>query len=73
MAIVSQLIGHTSLNWCLRHFSPTTVSLLVLLEPVVSSLWAWWLFNEVPPIFVIVGALILLTGVVISLQAFKTD
>ena len=66
MAIVSQIIGHTSLNWCLRHFSPTTISLLILLEPVISSLLAWWLFAEIPPILVIVGAMILLTGVLIS-------
>lgn len=68
MAIVSQIIGHTSLNWSLRHFSPTTISLLILLEPVISSLLAWWLFMEVPPLLVIVGAIILLLGVLISLK-----
>jgi drug/metabolite transporter (DMT)-like permease len=68
MAIVSQIIGHTSLNWSLRHFSPTTISLLILLEPVISSLLAWWLFIEVPPLLVLVGAGILLFGVLISLK-----
>ena len=71
MAIVSQIIGHTSLNWCLRHFSPTTISVLILLEPVISSLFAWWLFMEVPPLLVIVGAIILLFGVLISMGIRK--
>ena len=55
MAIVSQLIGHTSLNWCLKHFSPTTISLLILIEPIISSLLAWWLFNEIPATSVVFG------------------
>ncbi len=71
MAIVSQIIGHTSLNWCLRHFSPTTVSLVILLEPLISSLLAWWLFSEIPPVLVMVGAIILLVGVLISISTSK--
>ena len=66
MAIVAQIIGHTSLNWSLKHFSPTTVSLLILLEPILSTLLAWWLFQEIPPVLVVVGSLILLSGVVVS-------
>ena len=68
MAIVCQIIGHTSLNWCLRSFSTTTISLLILFEPVVSSIMAWWLFTEIPPPLVIIGALIILTGVLIADQ-----
>ncbi len=66
MAIVSQIIGHTSLNWCLKHFSPTSVSILVLLEPLISSVLVWWLFTEIPSLSVILGGLILSIGVLIS-------
>lgn len=65
MAIISQLIGHTSLNWSLKHLSPTTVSLVILLEPLISSIFAWWLFQEIPPPMVIVGAFIVLISVAI--------
>ncbi len=68
MAIASQIIGHTSLNWGLKYFSPTTISLLILFEPIISSLFAWWLFKEVPTLFVIIGAFILLLGVAYSLK-----
>ncbi|BAQ65378.1 DMT family transporter [Geminocystis sp. NIES-3709] len=66
MAIIAQIIGHTSLNWSLKHLSPTTVSLIILLEPLISSILAWWLFREIPPPIVICGAFLLLIGVGIS-------
>ncbi|MBE9222742.1 DMT family transporter [Cyanobacterium stanieri LEGE 03274] len=66
MAIVSQVIGHTSFNWSLRHLSPTTVSLVILLEPVGSTFLAFLLFQEIPPTTVLIGAIILLTGVIVS-------
>ncbi|WP_069791790.1 DMT family transporter [Cyanobacterium sp. IPPAS B-1200] len=66
MAIVSQVIGHTSFNWSLRHLSPTTVSLVILLEPVGSTFLAFLLFKEIPPMAVFLGAIILLIGVIIS-------
>lgn len=68
MAIASQVIGHTSINWGLKYFSPTTISLLILFEPVISSLFAWWLFQEKPTLLVIIGAFILLLGTAYSLK-----
>lgn len=66
MAIIAQLIGHTTLNWSLKRISPTTVSLVILLEPLFSSVLAWWLFQEIPPVMVIFGAIITLIGVTIG-------
>lgn len=66
MAIVSQLIGHTSFNWTLRWVSPTLVALVILFEPIGSSLLAFWLFGEIPSLSVLLGGLILLTGVAIA-------
>ena len=71
MAIVSQIIGHTSINWCLKHFSPTTISILILIEPIISSLLAWWLFQEIPTDLVIGGSLIVIIGVLISIVNFN--
>lgn len=68
MAIASQLIGHTCLNWGLKYFAPTTISLLILFEPVISSLFAWWLFQEIPTLLVIIGGIILLLGLAYSLK-----
>ncbi len=66
MALLPQLIGHTSFNWAVRWVSPTTVTLVILLEPVGASLLAFWGFGEVPGGRVLVGAVGLLTGVAIA-------
>lgn len=67
MAIVSQLIGHTSFNWAVRWISPNLISLTLLLEPIASSWLGFIIFNEIPSLLVLIGGLILLTGVGISL------
>ena len=63
MAITSQVIGHTSLNWAVRWLSPTLVSLSLLFEPVVASLLGTILFKEVPSIGLLVGGGIILLGI----------
>jgi drug/metabolite transporter (DMT)-like permease len=42
LAAVPQLVGHNGLLWLLRHWSATAVSVLVLLEPVVATLFGQW-------------------------------
>ncbi|WP_448571295.1 DMT family transporter [Trichothermofontia sp.] len=66
MALLSQVIGHTSCNWAMRWTSPTIVALALLLEPVGASVLAWMVFQEVPGPVVRLGAGVLLTGVVIA-------
>lgn len=67
MAVVSQLIGHTSFNWAIRWIAPISISLILLLEPIVSSALGLVLFSEIPPLLVFIGGFILLVGVAISL------
>lgn len=40
LAVFPQLIGHNGLLWALRHWSATTISVLVLLEPVFATAFA---------------------------------
>ncbi|MGK7941652.1 MAG: DMT family transporter [Crocosphaera sp.] len=66
MAIFSQLIGHTSINWSLRWLSTPLVTLAILFEPVGSSILGFFLFQEVPSIFVFIGAIFILIGVILA-------
>ncbi len=66
MAIFPQLIGHTSINWAVTWISPTIVTLAILFEPLGSSFLGWLIFQEIPPLTVIIGGLILLLGVAIA-------
>ncbi len=67
MAIIPQLIGHTSFNFAVKFISPTLVSLAILFEPVCSSILAWLLFDEIISMSVIYSALILLLGIGIAI------
>lgn len=68
LAVIPQLIGHTSANWAIRWFSPTLVSLLILFEPVIASILVWILFAEKAGGWVWIGGAITLIGVVLAAQ-----
>ena len=63
MALIPQLLGHTSFNWSLRWISPTVVTLTILGEPIVSSLLGWLIFAEIPSVWVLIGGIIVILGV----------
>ena len=46
LAVIPQLIGHTTFNWTLGFLSPTTVAVLILGEPIGATLLAYWFFEE---------------------------
>ena len=58
-----QLLGHTVFNGLLATVSATVVALALLLEPVVATGLAWWLFDELPGPGFWAGAPMVLAGV----------
>jgi drug/metabolite transporter (DMT)-like permease len=71
MALISQIIGHTSVNWAMRWLSPTLVTLAILFEPVGASFLGLMIFGEIPNGAVLVGALVLLCGVAIAILGMR--
>jgi drug/metabolite transporter (DMT)-like permease len=69
LGLVPQVIGHTSFNWAVRFLSPTIVTMVILLEPIGSSLAAAILFREIPGAFTMLGAALLLLGVLIAVRS----
>lgn len=67
LAVFPQLVGHTSFNWAMRHLPPTIVTLIILLEPVGATILAIAVFQERPGIQVILGAIVLLSGVAVAI------
>jgi drug/metabolite transporter (DMT)-like permease len=55
MALLPQLVGHTSFNWAVRWMSPTVVTLAILFEPVGSSFFGLFLVSRNPFAFIIYG------------------
>lgn len=71
LALMPQLIGHTGINYAAKHLSPTLVATALLLEPLGSGFLALLVFREVPSAFTLIGAVILLTGVLITLRSTR--
>ena len=69
LALVPQLIGHTGINYAMRHLEPTLVTTLILLEPIGSGLLALLIFGEVPSFVTMLGAAVLLAGVVFTARS----
>lgn len=66
LALGPQILGHSSLNWALRYLSATYVTLAILLEPVGSTLLAWWLLDEPPSHWVALGGGLILVGIAVA-------
>src|SRR5947207_2429080 len=73
MAAGPMLIGHTGMNYALRHFRATTVNVAALGEPVGASVIAWLVpsIHEVPPPAAVLGGILVLLGVGLSVRAGK--
>ena len=46
MALISQILGHSSYNWALKWFSTSLVAVALLGEPIGSTILAYILFDE---------------------------
>lgn len=69
LALVPQILGHSSFNWALQHLSTTYVAGSVLGEPLGSTLLAWWILNEPPPPATIAGGTLILAGLAVATRA----
>jgi drug/metabolite transporter (DMT)-like permease len=66
LALMPQLIGHSSFNFALRYLSATYVSLATQMEPIGSAVAAFFLLNEKPTAPQLVGSAAILIGVVLA-------
>ena len=74
MALVPQLIGHSSFNFALKYFPASYVGIAGQLEPVLSAILAFLLFTEIPASVQLIGSIIILSGVILaSLSQSRSD
>ncbi len=66
LAILPQLVGHSSYNYALRFLPPTYVAIVSLAEPIGSAILAFLLLREVPLPLTILGAIVILIGIGIA-------
>ena len=66
LALVPQLLGHSSFNWALGYASAALVSVALLVEPIGATLLAYIFLGETPTSLRIIGAILVLIGVYIA-------
>jgi drug/metabolite transporter (DMT)-like permease len=66
LALVPQLIGHSTFNWALRYLSAAYVSITLLGEPIGSTILAYFLLKETPSTLKLFGAILILAGIYLA-------
>ncbi|KAF0108275.1 MAG: hypothetical protein FD146_849 [Anaerolineaceae bacterium] len=69
LALVPQLLGHTSFNWALRYLPASLVSVVLLGEPIGSTILAFFILQETPGWVKIGGAVLILAGIYLASRA----
>lgn len=63
LALVPTIFGHTLYNWSLKYVKASLVSVSLLGEPIISSVLAFFILAETPPVLTIIGGGITLFGI----------
>ncbi|HSR20082.1 MAG TPA: DMT family transporter [Anaerolineales bacterium] len=66
LALVPQLVGHSTYNWALRYLPAAVVAVTTLGEPIGSAMLAFIILNERPAAFVLAGAVLILAGIYLA-------
>ena len=63
LALIPQLLGHSSFNWALGYLPAAFVSITLLGEPIGSSILAYFILREIPTTLELIGAILILIGI----------
>ncbi len=66
LALIPQLIGHSTYNWALRYLPAAMVSVTTLGEPVGSAILAYFILKESPTVLTIAGGVLILFGIYLT-------
>jgi len=66
LAILPQLVGHSTYNWALKYLPAALVAVTTLGEPIGSAILAFFLLSETPAITTVIGGIFILTGIYLA-------
>lgn len=67
LAVVPQLLGHSTINWSLKYLSATEITIAILGEPVIAIIMAFFILNEPISALEIAGGIIIMTGIYLAM------
>lgn len=68
LALIPQLIGHTTINWALKYLPASMVAITYLGEPVGSTLLAYFILREGLTPWKAFGGMLILAGILTALK-----
>jgi drug/metabolite transporter (DMT)-like permease len=68
LALVPQLIGHTTFNWALKYLPASVIAITTLGEPIGSTLLAYFILGEGLTIWKVIGGMSIFAGILIALR-----
>ncbi len=68
LALIPQLIGHTTFNWALKYLPASAVAITILGEPIGSTLLAYFILGEGLTGWKILGGISIFSGILIALR-----
>ena len=68
LALIPQLIGHTTFNWALRYLPASMVAITILGEPIGSTILAFLILKEGLTIWKVLGGMLILLGILVALK-----
>ena len=66
LAVVPQLVGHTAINWALRHLRAGMVAISILGEAIGATILAYLFFSETISVAQIAGMVLIFAAIVIA-------
>ncbi len=66
LAVIPQLIGHSTFNWALGYLSATYVAITLLGEPIGSTVLAYFILGETPTWLKLIGGVLILVGIYLA-------
>jgi len=68
LALLPQLLGHSSFNWALGQLPASYVAIATLGEPIGAALLALFLLGEIPSPLKVLAAALILFGIILALR-----
>jgi len=68
LALVPQVIGHTTFNWALKYLPASAVAITILGEPIGSTLLAYFILGEGLTIWKVIGGISIFAGILVALR-----
>ncbi len=73
MAIVPQILGHSSFNWALKHIKANAVAIATLGEPIGASVLAYIFFNQTVSTLQFIGMVIVLSSIALAVKTAPVE